>query len=59
MTTLMSFGAILHGTGSHAVIVRTFIKYGVDLIKLNLSGESMTTPMPRNRRCQRKRTSLP
>ncbi len=39
---LMSFGAISTGPETMRVIVRTFIKYGVDLIKLNLSGESMT-----------------
>ena len=39
---LMSFGAISTGPEAMRVIVRTFIKYGVDLIKLNLSGESMT-----------------
>jgi len=39
---LMSFGAISTGPEDMRRIVRTFIKYGVDLIKLNLSGEAMT-----------------
>jgi len=39
---LMSFGAISTGPEDMRRIVRTFIKYGVDLIKLNLSGEGMT-----------------
>jgi len=39
---LMSFGAVVSGAEEMRKTVRTFIKYGVDLIKLNLSGEAMT-----------------
>jgi imidazolonepropionase-like amidohydrolase len=39
---LMSFGAVVCGAEDMRRTVRTFIKYGVDLIKLNLSGEAMT-----------------
>lgn len=35
----LSFGAVISGPEEMRKQVRTFIKYGVDLIKLNLSGE--------------------
>ena len=38
----MSFGWIVTGPEEMRKAVRMFIKYGVDLIKLNLSGEDMT-----------------
>lgn len=39
---VLSFGARVSGPESMRKVVRTFIKYGVDLIKLNLSGEEVT-----------------
>ncbi len=38
----MSFGWVVTGPEEMRKAVRMFIKYGVDLIKLNLSGEEMT-----------------
>jgi imidazolonepropionase-like amidohydrolase len=38
----MSFGCVVTGPEEMRKAVRMFIKYGVDLIKLNLSGEEMT-----------------
>ena len=38
----LSFGWIVTGPEEMRKAVRMFIKYGVDLIKLNLSGEDMT-----------------
>jgi imidazolonepropionase-like amidohydrolase len=38
---LLSFGALVSGPEEMRKTVRTFIKYGVDLIKLNLSGEEI------------------
>ncbi len=38
----MSFGHVVTGPEEMRKAVRLFIKYGVDLIKLNLSGEEMT-----------------
>jgi imidazolonepropionase-like amidohydrolase len=37
----LSFGALISGPEEMRRMVRTFIKYGVDLIKLNLSGEEI------------------
>lgn len=37
----LSFGAIANGPDEIRGVVRTFIKYGVDLIKLNMSGEEI------------------
>lgn len=38
----LSFGCIVSGPHEMRKAVRTFIKYGVDLLKLNLSGEEIT-----------------
>lgn len=38
----LSFGAVVSGPEEVRRMVRRFIKYGVDLIKLNLSGEEIT-----------------
>ena len=38
----LSFGWVVTGPEEMRKAVRMFIKYGVDLIKLNLSGEEMT-----------------
>ena len=37
----MSFGWVVSGRDEMQKAVRTFIKYGVDLVKLNLSGEEI------------------
>lgn len=38
----MNFGCVISGPEEMRAAVRRFIKFGVDLIKLNLSGESIT-----------------
>src|SRR3546814_2311252 len=38
----LSFGWVVTGPEEMRKAVRMFVKYGVDLIKLNLSGEEMT-----------------
>jgi imidazolonepropionase-like amidohydrolase len=38
----LSFGCIVSGPHEMRKAVRTFIKYGVDLLKINLSGEEIT-----------------
>ena len=45
-----AFGAIVSGAEEMRKCVRMFVKYGVDSLKLNLSGESIT-PIPGDR-CQ-------
>ena len=42
MVPEMNFGYVISGPEEMRAAVRRFIKFGVDLIKLNLSGESLT-----------------
>ncbi|MDI9336340.1 MAG: amidohydrolase family protein [Gammaproteobacteria bacterium] len=41
-----SFGVNVNGTEDMRTVVRRFLKYGVDLIKLNLSGDNFTPQSP-------------
>ena len=44
----MAFGCIVNGRDEMLKAVRMFLKYGVDSIKLNLSGDNFTPQSPAN-----------